>query len=649
MSGRPVLSVWMDGLGLYLMNFCASGATAGLISVYYEKATLPIVIFSVPIAIVVYHVYLFYIQRVQQAQSHIEKLNQIFLQTIEAMAMSVDAKDRYTHGHIRRVQIFATELARCCGMTDHRELMALKAGALLHDIGKIAIPEYILNKPTVLTASEFEKMKIHPVVGANILKNIEFPYPVMPAVRSHHERWDGRGYPDGLQGDQIPLIARILALVDCYDALTTDRPYRSPMKRPEIEEFFRREAGKAYDPIVVDTFLKNLDRLEAAGNEAAVPVNDIWGIKEEGDIVKTTVRPLENIQPTITYRNALRTDPRIQRELYSVFEFTQADIHGLDHFDVLQFMGRKLENVVAFDAGAFFIADLEKGEVVAQKIVGSFGGTLQGLKLRLEQKLTGWVAANNQALCNLPPFPDFLSYPEIGGEFLMSAIAPMNASGNVIGAISLYRTASSKFTEEEFRRLELLASQTAIALSNIRASDRDEPVLFDSPTGLPNALQLHLMFDQISIDAKRYDYSLALLTVHLENPSSVRRRLGSALIQDAVSTAAATLRGELRDTDLLTRFGPYEFVILSPGTNRDQAEALKSRLQDVLDRSQVRAGPDSQVSLQASVGISLFPEDGTSLRDILPIAEKAMMEDSELRAAVRHRVRPVLFDSIQSR
>jgi diguanylate cyclase (GGDEF)-like protein/putative nucleotidyltransferase with HDIG domain len=640
-SGRAIISTWTSGLELYLMNFFGSGAAAGLISVYYQKANLAVFVLSVPIAVVVYYLYLFYTQRVQQAHAHIEKLNDVFLQTIEAMAMSVDAKDRYTHGHIRRVQVFAEELAKCCGVTDASELLALKAGALLHDIGKIAIPEYILNKPTVLTASEFEKMKLHPVVGANILKNIEFPYPVMPAVRSHHERWDGRGYPDGLKGEDIPLVARILSLVDCYDALTTDRPYRSPMKRAELEEFFKREAGKAYDPQIVETFLANLDRLEAAEKAAELPTQDIWGIREDNQEERPSVRPLERVQPTISYRNALQVDSRIQREIYSVFEFTQADIHGLDRSDVLHFMGRKLENVLTFDAGAFFVADLDSGEIVAERTVGISGGILDGVRLRLEQKLTGWVAANNQALSNLPPFPDFLSYPEIGTKFAISAIAPMNSAGTVVGAISLYRFNNVKFTEEEFRRLELLSSQTAIALSRVRSATDDEPVLFDHPTGLPNAFQLHLMFDQISMDAKRYDYPLALLTIHAENSAKGRRRFGLTTIQDAVNFAAGILRGEMRDTDLLTRCGPYEFVVLSPGTNRDQAEALKSRMQDVLDSSPYKINPESHISVRASVGVAVFPEDGSSLRDLLSCAENRMLEDRELRTAVRQRIRQI--------
>src|SRR5581483_10763254 len=202
---------------------------------------------------------------------------------------AVDAKDRYTHGHIRRVQAYAVELAILCGIVDEKELLALQAGALLHDIGKIAIPEYILNKPTVLTETEYEKMKIHPVVGANILSSIEFPFALVPIVKSHHERWDGNGYPEGLKGEEIPLSARILSLVDCYDALTTNRPYRAPMDREKVIEFFRREAGSAYDPGVVHTFIENIEDIEAAGSAVVTERIDLWGIKESDKT--TAIRP----------------------------------------------------------------------------------------------------------------------------------------------------------------------------------------------------------------------------------------------------------------------------------------------------------------------------------------------------------------------
>jgi putative nucleotidyltransferase with HDIG domain len=208
------------------------------------------------------------------------------------------------------------ELAKCMGLTGQDELMGMRAGALLHDIGKIAIPEYILNKPAALTESEYDKMKLHPGIGANMLKGIEFPFPVIPMVKSHHERWDGNGYPEGLAGETIPIGARILSLVDCYDALTTNRPYRSPMQREEVITFFQRESGKSYDPSIVAIFLANLPRLEQAGREVVVDDSDLWGIREQLGKQTAALRPLEKVQPIITYGRALRGNAQSQRDLF---------------------------------------------------------------------------------------------------------------------------------------------------------------------------------------------------------------------------------------------------------------------------------------------------------------------------------------------
>src|SRR5262245_28705367 len=156
-------------------------------------------------------------------------------------------------------------------------------------------------------------MKIHPVVVTNMLNTIEFPYPLIPMVKWHHERWDGNGYPDGLKGAEIPLNARILSLVDCYDALTTNRPYRVPMDRDKVIEFFRREAGRAYDPAIVQTFVENIQQMEKAGNGVVIENLDLWGIKES-DPSSAGVRPLEKIQPIVSYSKALNAEALVQRE-----------------------------------------------------------------------------------------------------------------------------------------------------------------------------------------------------------------------------------------------------------------------------------------------------------------------------------------------
>ena len=325
-------------------------------------------------------------------------------------------------------------------------------------------------------------MRLHPAVGSNMLKNIEFPFPVVPMVRSHHERWDGNGYPDGMRGEQIPINARILAIVDCYDALTTDRPYRSPMQRKELIDFFRSESGKAYDPALVDALIANMDHIDEMG-KAAVGAVDIWGTAENVE-AGNSARPLQNVQPISTYGKALAGNTELQAHLFSAFEFARANIQCLTPKDVFAFMGRKLEELVSFDAAVFYLADLERGVVVAEHVLGKESFDLRGLTLPLEKKLTGWVASNNQSLCNLPPFPDFLGCA-LQPNFEISAIAPMNRNGIVWGAISLYRSLKVKFSEDEFRRVEVIASQTAIALSNCNAQE-GLGSLVDPVTGLPN-------------------------------------------------------------------------------------------------------------------------------------------------------------------
>jgi diguanylate cyclase (GGDEF)-like protein/putative nucleotidyltransferase with HDIG domain len=640
-NNRSFWSVWREGIVLYLLNFLGSAAVAGLIWMFYQRAGFLIFLLGVPIAVVFYQLYVFYIEKYDQAQAHIGELNKLYLQTVDALATAVDAKDRYTHGHIRRVQAYATNLATYLGINDKNQLLAIQAGALLHDIGKIAIPEYILNKPTTLTETEYEKMKLHPVIGANMLSTIEFPFPVMPLVKSHHERWDGNGYPDGLKGDEIPLTARILSLVDCYDALTTNRPYRSPMARAEVVEFFRRESGRAYDPTVVQAFIDNLAEIEAAGRLLPVQATDVWGINESPPTVAAGGRKLEKVQPTLVYGKALSAGPEIQRELYSVFEFARADFQCLKPIEIFSFMGRKLEGLVEFDAAVFYEADLTRGIITAAYAVGGSSSDLVGLNLNLEQKLTGWVAANNQALSNLPPFPDFLNCAEPRPSFQISAIAPLNRQREILGAISLYRNESRKFTEEEFRRLEIIASQTAILLAKCNKRKEEVALLRDDLTGLPNAFQLYLMFDQVAMDAARYEYPLAVLSMNFDDIKPIRHKWGPMSADEAVRTVARHLSKELRETDVVVRYASDEFVAISPKTSRESAESLKSRLQDELDRFRFAVRPATEIPLHMSIGIAMFTEDGQDIETLLSVAQWRMRQDRELRSAVERRIRPV--------
>jgi len=631
-------AVWREGVVLYLLNFSGSAAAAGLVSIFYEQIGFYVLLLALPIAVVLYQLYVFYIQKYEQARKHVDQMNSLYLQTIEAMATAVDAKDRYTHGHIRRVQVCAVALAKSLGIIDDAHLFAIRAGALLHDIGKIAIPEYILNKPTVLTETEFEKMKLHPVIGASMLKGIEFPFPVEPFVKSHHERWDGKGYPDGMKGEEIPIGARILSVADCYDALTTNRPYRSPMPRKQLVEFFQRESGKAYDPAIVDALVKNIDELEAEA--AQVKILSPWEMEPETPS-KESLRPLERVQPVRTYDRALRGDASLQRELYSTFEFARNASNCLTERDILVFMGAKLESLIAFDAAVFYIADLDSGVVAAKYVLGTACEGLLGATLKLEQKLTGWVAANNQSLTNLPPFPDFLNHAEPKPVFENSCIVPLYREGVVLGALSLYRKEKVQFSEEEFRRLEIVASQSSLALKKIDRNAEVDDLLVDPVTTVANGSHLYLMFDQVAMDADRYEYPLTLIAMRIEGLTSIRNRYGHLSVDETLRTVARYLTKEMRDTDILVRYSEDEFLILAPKLNREHADTLVSRLQNELDHYNFRVRSDIEIPIPVSMGLAIYPEDGTKLEVLVETAEWRLRQDQKLRAAARGRVRPI--------
>jgi diguanylate cyclase (GGDEF)-like protein len=271
--------------------------------------------------------------------------------------------------------------------------------------------------------------------------------------------------------------------------------------------------------------------------------------------------------------------------------------------------------------------------------VGQPGEIFEGLALPLEQKLSGWVAANNQGLCNLPPFPDFLNCPDPKPTFQISAIAPMNHQGEVVGAIALYRSNPIKFTEGEFRRLEIVASQSAIVLSKCTKVNEDIDLLLDNQTGLPNAFQLFLMFDRIVVDATRYEYPVALLSIALEDIGDIRQKWGYMSGDEAIRAAANYVRTELRETDLVVRYAAEEFIAVNPRMSRELAENLKSRLQNALDHFEFAVRAGTVIPLRASIGIALFPDDGLDLEALLTICASRASEDRELRSAVKHRVR----------
>jgi putative two-component system response regulator len=201
-------------------------------------------------------------QKLIQERTKLQEVNAQLLAayeaTIEGWSLALDLRDRETEGHSRRVTELTEKMARALGMSEE-EIRHLRRGALLHDMGKIGIPDAILHKPAALTDEEWVIMRKHPQLAYNMLHSVEYLHPALEIPLNHHEKWDGTGYPRGLRGDEIPLSARLFAVVDVWDALTSDRPYRKAWSEEEALNYIREQSGQHFDPQVVELFFKVIE------------------------------------------------------------------------------------------------------------------------------------------------------------------------------------------------------------------------------------------------------------------------------------------------------------------------------------------------------------------------------------------------------
>jgi HD-GYP domain-containing protein (c-di-GMP phosphodiesterase class II) len=426
---RPALLLWRGDFLWLSLNYFGGASVSALLAVQMSTRTVNATYLSIiiPLLLVLYYTFKIPMDRVKDAHRHLSEVNALYVSTIETLAMAVDAKDQVTHGHIRRVQAYAVGLARALAVTDPGLIKAIEASALLHDMGKLAIPEHILNKPGKLTDAEFAKMQLHASLGADLLSSIAFPFPVIPIVRHHHENWDGRGYPTGLAGTQIPIGARILAVVDCYDALTSDRPYRPRLSHDTATSILLQRRGSMYDPLVVDTFVRVHRDLETP--EAVTgPQSETYA-----DIARLSAPDPPDITTVSKVRNAA---DRVVADLVSLSLSARRDACVADALDsVLSIVIR------ALDAHAGFIAtyDADRDDLVVTACEG-LPDILQGYRVALGEHLTGWVAANGRPMLNSDAALDLTTLAPTALPALKTCLSvPLIAdSDRLAGVMSLY-------------------------------------------------------------------------------------------------------------------------------------------------------------------------------------------------------------------
>jgi len=574
-----------------------------------------------------------------ERRRHAEEMASIHMNTIESLAIAIEAKDQTTHGHVRRTQIYATQMGKLLNVTES-QVQALLAGALLHDIGKLAVPEYILNKPGKLTEAEFAKMKIHPTVGGDILRRVNFPYPVEDIVRYHHEKWDGSGYPKGLKGEAIPLVARIISVVDFYDATRCDRPYRKGMKREESLALLRSMVGSAFDPKVVEKFIAHVeefDNLIGSEDIQEQVASEILSIDNQ-----TKTKPDAGLASDILGTPAddtsgFRSITEAQREVFALHEIAQTIGSSLNLSDTVALVSNKLRSIVPFDSCVIFMVDERSGKAVAAHAVGADAELFANRRLNVGDGITGWVIANARSMCNASPELDLVGVPEeTAKQYRGVLVSPLVREDGAFGAITLYSKSRTSYTTEHVRLLESVCQHASSALNNALTYEKTrETALIDPLTELPNARGFYMMLEQRIAECQRMNReSLTVISMDIDEFKVINEKYGHSIGDRLLSSVAGVLRRELRQMDILTRYAGDEFVAIMPMASSDMAATLVERMRNAVEEQLFSVRPGTMIGLGLSAGFACFPEDGETTEELLTAAARNMQRDKHSRRTV---------------
>lgn len=649
-KGLPPVALWRANYSWTGLTYIASASAAGLIYLGIKQYGLTLLLAAGPLVAVIFATCHFYFKQSDERAKATERISRLHLATVEALATAIDAKDEITHDHVYRVQVYAAGLARHFGLSE-LDIEALKAGALLHDVGKIAVPDYILNKPGKLTAAEFEKMKIHTVVGAQILERVNFPYPVVPIVRHHHERWDGRGYPDGLKAQMIPLTARILTVVDCFDAVREDRQYRKGMSRDEACAFLSGNAGLQFDPTVVDAFLSNLPVYEAeiaahkASQKPLLAPTTQAGLSESG---LNAVPAAGLAQSVAEPPNYLKQINAAHAEVAALYEMAQTFSASLDVRDVVTLTVNRIERMIPFTTCAVYLRQSDDSSEVAYAF-GRNAEHLRGRSLSAGLGIAGWVVINGRPMTNTDPMLDlnqFLEQNDAG--YRTTAVFPLTKGDETIGALALYASELEAYSADQLHLLESVSRLASTALQHAMMHEQTRAIAqTDALTGLPNGRALYARFDQELAEAHEDGSSLAVLCLNIEGLRAINESYGYQAGDRVLAGVATRLRETIGGVGMLSRIAGDEFISLLKGYSQSEAVLLGKQAQFEICSFLHEVRPDQHARVGLSFGVAEFPVDALSIDELLHVAALATRQNKaalvdEITVSVSQMITPAL-------
>jgi diguanylate cyclase (GGDEF)-like protein/putative nucleotidyltransferase with HDIG domain len=664
---RSLRTIWAETYFWSLPYYLIGAAVVGLVSFVNHYIGWENALLIVPVMYWIYRSYLLYLGRledekrrveieakqVEAEKRHVEEVCALHLRTIEGLALAIDAKDHTTHKHLHRVRTYAVEIARDLRLSEE-ETDALRAAALLHDIGKLAVPDHIINKPGRLTPEEFEKMKIHPIVGAEILEKVAFPYPVAPIVRAHHEKWNGAGYPDGLKGEEIPIGARVLAAADCLDALASDRQYRKALPLDEAMKVVAEEAGTSFDPRVVEILERRyleIENLAIRGmEEASIDSLSFSPSVERGE------RPAAGFESGVARRHNNENDflssiASARQEAHTLFELSQDLGNSLSLDETLSLVAMRLRKLVPYDS---IVAFVRNGDLLTPEFVSGDNFRLfSSLKIPVGTGLCGWVAQNVRPILNGNPAVEqgFAHDPRNAAEPRSALAVPLEGVTGLVGVLALYQAEPDAFTSDHLRILQVITARVALFIENaLKYREAESSATIDYLTGMANARALSMYLEQELARCKREHASVAVMVCDLNGFKQINDRYGH-LAGDKVLKLFATLIHEAcRETDYTARMGGDEFVIVASNL----PPALVGERAILLSALAQKAGREicGKDFLSLSLGAAFYPQDGMDTEQLLADADRKMYaakqrhyeESQRLLPNVAHPSRPVVVN-----
>jgi diguanylate cyclase (GGDEF)-like protein/putative nucleotidyltransferase with HDIG domain len=594
---QGVARVWQRNFLWSAPSFLAGAVLAALATAAWERGLIGWLLLLAAPMYLVFRSYHTVVSRLREEQDETRRAMDVQLATIEALALAIEAKGGCTPEHVHSMQRYAGLLAEATGMTD-AEIQAVRTAALLHDIGNMAVPEHILAKPDKLTPEEFERVKIHPRVGADILRDVPFGAPVAELVLAHHERWDGLGYPAGLRGEDIPLGARVLTIADVLSTLQTARPYRAGFStEQEALKTLVELAGTAFDPGLVDLLVARL-------GQPADAIVDGFG----ADGVIATAE-----------RAALLDISDAHREEQILYEIAQALGSSLGVDEAMALIRDKVNRLVPFVTCALFLGDDDRG-FACRYAHGP------GTEALFKWSPKSW----SELSLRLPSCADGRA---AHGEDLVSVLpCRLVFEGRLIGALAIYHTVPACYTDEHRRVLGRVSEQAAAVINNsTRFEETRHESQTDALTGLPNRRSFERQLSAGLTRAVNAQTSATLVVLDLDRLKEINDTYGHEAGDRALRAIGSVLRSTVRETDLCARFAGDEFVIVLWDCSPEHELRRVAEVQTAVSAYPFEPRQGVLVPLSISAGCARFPHDGLTLDDLLISADERMYQDKATR------------------